>query len=307
MMVLAGNVYGHPVAIQFHDPCYVRSDLVVRCKPSTLGNMRFVTVDGITLHYALEGGFADAASGTPLVFVNSLGTDLRIWDGMLSSFAGTFPIIRYDKRGHGLSDAPAGPYTIGQHTDDLSALLGHLGVDEAIVVGISVGGMIALDFAARNSDTVSALVLCDTAAKIGTASGWNERIHSVREQGLGQMAETILARWFAPSFSRERPAEYRGYRNMLARSPRDGYVATCEALRDADLRESVSAIQANTLVLCGEEDPSTPPAVIRELAGRLPSAQFDVIPGAAHLPCIEQPAAMAARINRFLQENGYGQ
>lgn len=305
MMVLTSNVYSHPVAIHFHDFRHLWPDFVVRVKPSTDSDMKFASVDGITLHYALEGEPADETSGTPLVFVNSLGTDLRIWDAMLSSLTGTSPIIRYDKRGHGLSDAPGGPYTIDQHTGDLMALLGHLGVREAIVVGISVGGMIALDFAAKYPGAVRALVLCDTAAKIGTASGWNQRIRSVREQGLEQMAETILARWFAPSFSRERPAEYRGYRNMLARSSGDGYIATCEALRDADLRESVSAIQAKALILCGEEDPSTPPAVVRELADGLPDAQFDVIPGAAHLPCVEQPTATATRINRFLQENGY--
>lgn len=267
--------------------------------------MQFILAGGLTLHVALERKPADAPGGPPLVFINSLGTDLRMWDDVLPLLEGDLPIIRYDKRGHGLSDAPAGPYTIRQHTGDLEALLEQLQVREAIVAGISVGGMIALDYAARNPDALRALVLCDTAAKIGTAEGWNQRIRSVREHGLEQMAEVILARWFAPSFAQRRPADYRGYCNMLARSSGDGYIATCEALRDADLRESVSAVQAKALVLCGAEDPSTPPAAVRELAERLPDAQFDVIPGAAHLPCVEQPEATAARINSFLQENGY--
>lgn len=267
--------------------------------------MKFVTVGGLTLHIHLEGIVPNATWGTPMVFINSLGTDLRIWDDVLPLLEGDLSLIRYDKRGHGLSDATAGPYTIRHHTGDLETLLEHLEVDEVIVAGISVGGMIALDYAARNPQRVRALVLCDTAAKIGTAEGWNERIRAVREQGLAPMAESILARWFAPSFSERRPADHHGYRNMLARSSREGYIATCEALRDADLRESLSAIEAKALVLCGAEDVSTPPAVVRELAERLPDAQFDVIPEAAHLPCIEQPWATAVRINRFLQENGY--
>lgn len=268
--------------------------------------MKFMTVGGITLHVAFDGVRSGVATGPPLVFINSLGTDLRIWDDVLPLLDGHLPLIRYDKRGHGLSDAPAGPYTIRQHTGDLEALLKHLEIGEAIVCGISVGGMIALDYAARNPDAVRALVLCDTAAKIGTATGWTQRIRSVQEHGLEQMAETILAQWFSPSFSQERPSDYRGYCNMLARSSDEGYVATCEALRDADLRETLSVINAKTLVLCGAEDPSTPPAVVHRLAERLPDAQFDVIPGAAHLPCVEQPAATAARINSFLQENVYG-
>lgn len=267
--------------------------------------MKFITAGGLTLHVALNRERSGPEAGPPLVFINSLGTDLRIWDDVLSHLDGELPIIRYDKRGHGLSDAPAGPYTIRQHTGDLEALLEYLECSEVIVVGISVGGMIALDYAVRNPDALAALVLCDTAAKIGTAEGWNQRIRSVQEHGLPEMAEVILARWFAPSFAQERPADYRGYCNMLARTSTEGYVATCAALRDADLRESVSAIQAKTLVLCGAEDPSTPPATVQRLAGRLPNAQFDVIPGAAHLPCSEQPEATAARINRFLQENGY--
>ena len=267
--------------------------------------MRFVTAGKLTLHVALEREGSAEAAAPPLVFINSLGTDLRIWDDVLPLLDGNLPIIRYDKRGHGLSDAPAGPYTIRDHAGDLETLLESLGVSEVIVAGISVGGMIALDYAIRNADRLRALVLCDTAAKIGTSEGWNQRIRSVREHGLEGMAEAILARWFTPSFAQERPADYRGYCNMLARTSHDGYIATCEALRDADLRESVGAIAAKTLVLCGAEDPSTPPGIVRELAERLTDAQFDAIPGAGHLPCIDQPEATATRINRFLQENGY--
>jgi 3-oxoadipate enol-lactonase len=263
--------------------------------------MKFATVGGITLHYTLEG----LKEGTSLVFINSLGSDFRIWDKLVPDFAEYFSIIRYDKRGHGLSDCPPGPYSIRDHVSDLTGLLGHLKVKQAILIGISVGGMIALYQTFSNSQSIRALVLCDTAAKIGTAEFWDERIATIRKNGLEDMAGTILGRWFAPAFSDQHPAEYQGYYNMLTRTPVAGYIATCEAIRDADLNELVGTITAKTLVLCGVEDLVTPPDLGRQLAETMIDARFESIKKAAHLPCVEQPEAMAQKIDRFLRENGY--
>ncbi|MFW6070162.1 MAG: 3-oxoadipate enol-lactonase [bacterium] len=264
--------------------------------------MRFLTVAGVTLHYTLEG----EGDGLPLVFINSLGTDLRIWDDVLPQLPAQHPVVRHDKRGHGLSDCPPGPYRIGDHSEDVARLLAHLGIEEAIVIGISVGGVIALDFAIAHPDVVRGLILCDTAPRIGTMDFWEQRVRMIREKGLPQMAESILERWFAPQFAEEQPAAYRGYQNMLARMPDEGYAATSLALGEADLRDAVHTIEAPALVLCGAEDQATPPDVGRELAESLPNARFEVIEGAAHLPCIERPQATAEKINQFLKENGYG-
>jgi len=266
-----------------------------------MSEMKFVTVEGITVHYTLDG----LKEGIPLVFINPLGTDLRLWDKLIPHFAGHFPIIRYDKRGHGLSDCPPGPYSIRDHSSDLAALLDHLQVKDVILIGISVGGMIALDYAINHPDDVKAMVLSDTSAKIGTAEFWTDRATAVHKNGLDNMAETILGRWFAPAFSEQYPAEYQGYYNMLTRMPAEGYIATCQALGDADLRDSLKAIKAKTLVLCGAEDLGTPPSVGRELAEALPEARFEQIEKAAHLPCVEQPEVMAMKIEQFLRENGY--
>lgn len=260
--------------------------------------MKFATVNGITLHYTLEG----LKEGVPLVFINSLGSDFRLWDKLIPNFADRFPIIRYDKRGHGLSDCPPGPYSIRDHAGDLAGLLEHLKVKQAILIGISVGGMIALDQAISNPQSVRALVLCDTAAKIGTPESWGERIEAIRKNGLSNVAEAILARWFAPAFAEQHPAEYRGYYNMLTRMPVTGYIATCEAIRDADLREAARTVRARSLVLCGAGDLATPPSLGRELADTLIDAQFELIEKAAHLSCTEQPEAMAKAISRFLRE-----
>lgn len=260
--------------------------------------MPFATVNGLTLHYRTGG-----SPGRPaIVFANSLGSDLRIWDDVAAALAADYHIIGYDKRGHGLSDCPPGPYTIDDHAADLAALLDHLDIAQAAIAGVSVGGMIAQAFAARYPDRVTRLVLCDTGARIGTRAYWDERIATLEASGFDTLRETILSRWFAPGFAAARPADYRGYGHMLTRTPLPGYIATCAAIRDADLRASSATITVPTLVLCGAEDIATPPDLGRELAAIIPGARFELIPDAGHLPSIEQPAVLAATIGDFLAE-----
>jgi 3-oxoadipate enol-lactonase len=259
--------------------------------------MNFTTLSGLTIHYRQEG----PPDGPPLVFINSLGTDLRIWDGVVSPLVDQYRILCYDKRGHGLSDCSPAPYSIADLSADLAGLLDFLAIDRATLVGISVGGQIAAHFAATWPERVQALVLCDTAPVIGTAAMWNERIAAAREHGMADLAETILPRWFAPGYGEAQPAAYRGYGNMLARTPLEGYTATCEAIRDADLTGPAKEITAPTLVLCGAEDRATPPHLVRGWCDMIPQAQFRLIPGAGHLPCVEQPAETAGRIAEFIQ------
>ena len=258
--------------------------------------MNFTIGNGLTTHYTLEG----SGEGIPLVFINALGTDLRIWDGVVTHLTNRHPILRFDKRGHGLSDCPPAPYSIRDFSSDLFGLLEQLGISQTILVGISVGGMIALDFAASWPERVHSMVLCDTAPVIGTADLWNERINKLRADGMGSMAEAILARWFAPTFKEKSPAAYQGYYNMLTRMPVEGYTGTCEALRDADLTQATRTIEAHTLILCGTEDVSTPPDLVRGFVELMPDAEFQEIPGAGHSSCVEQPDLVAEQIERFL-------
>ncbi len=260
--------------------------------------MQFATVGSITLHYSQEG----RKGGPALVFIHSIGTDLRIWDEVLPHFSDDFNLIRYDLRGHGLSDAPPAPYSMGDHADDLASLTRYLQVEAAIVIGISVGGLVAMAFAAAHPEHVKALILCDTAAKIGTASMWNERIATLQHKGMDSAGEAILARWFAPTYISQHAAEYHGYYNMFTRNSLTGYTATCAAIRDADMTEIVRSITAKTLVLCGAEDKSTPPDQGRALAELLPSARFAVVENAGHLPCIEQSDGFVSLIKPFCQE-----
>ncbi len=263
--------------------------------------MHFAHANGINLHHTWEG-----APGPALVFVNGLGTDLRIWDEVVPHFSARCRIVRHDKRGHGLSDAPPGPYNLAYHADDLRALLDGLNIDEAVVVGTSVGGMVAMQFALDYPNRVKGLVLCGTAPKIGNTDFWEARIAAIKEQGMAKMGKTILERWFAPGYADEFPAHKRGFYHMLARMDTDGYIATCGTLRDCDLTPCLDEISVRTLVLCGAEDTATPPDLVRGLANGLPNARFELIDGAGHTPCVEQPDDLAAHIKTYLEEIGYG-
>jgi 3-oxoadipate enol-lactonase len=213
--------------------------------------------------------------------------------------------VSYDKRGHGLSDAPDGDYRLDDHVDDLAGLLNHLKIERLALAGVSVGGLTAQGFALRHPDRLAALVLCDTAAKVGDATMWNARIAAVREQGLAAIAEPVMARWFTERFRLEQANDVAGWRNMLLRTPVDGYVGTCAALRDADLRGAITAIGAPTLVVVGEQDLSTPVELVRGMADAIPGSQFATIPDCGHIPSIEQPQALAALMTHFLNEVGY--
>ncbi len=262
----------------------------------------FASIDGLTIHYRFEQHKLESNSGVPVVFINSLGSDLRIWDDVVSKLERSN--LRYDKRGHSLSDAPTGPYSIHDHANDLHGLLEHLNLERVVIVGISVGGQIALEFSSRFPELVAAAVFCDTGMKIGTAELWNARIDAVRDHGLEHISDAVMQRWFGPDFRSDQAATVRGYQNMLERQPTVGYIATCEALRESEMQEAAQAVrdvQVKTLVVCGKGDQSTPVALSQELAQTL-ETNLELIENAGHLPCIEQPEAFAKILNTFLEE-----
>jgi 3-oxoadipate enol-lactonase/4-carboxymuconolactone decarboxylase len=259
--------------------------------------MNFANLHGTHLHYRSDGN----PRGTPLVLIHSLGTDLRLWDDLVPRLDATLRLVRLDLRGHGLSADPAEELSLADLSADLAALLDHLEIDRAVLLGISIGGLIALDFALRNQARVRSLILVDTAARIGTAELWQTRMDTLRVYGMAHLADSILARWFAPDFPARCPAQFQGLRTLLIRNSVAGYTAACAALRDADLRAEVSQIKAPALVLCGAQDAATPPEVVQELAGSLPNAGFAVIPDAGHTAPVEQPQVMADQINAFLR------
>ena len=262
--------------------------------------MKFAYINDLVIHYSDDG----PREAPALVFSNSLGTDFRIWDAVADRLGLKFRLVRYDKRGHGLSDAPPAPYAISDHVGDLVALLDHLNVSKATIIGLSVGGMIAQGIAAERPDLVRALVLCDTAHKIGTEDLWNARIDAIRAHGIAAISPQILERWFSAEYRDDENVEFAAYRNMLERTPAEGYVGTAAAIRDADFTQSTAQLKLPVLCVVGDEDGATTPDLVRELAGLIEDAKFEIIPRAGHLPCIEQPLRLAGLIGDFLVENG---
>ena len=256
----------------------------------------------LPLHHVSAGPTVPGAGGEPLIFIHGLGCDLSLWETVAATFEPRHRVVRYDLRGHGLSECGPAEATIDDHVHDLTALLDRLAIPRATLIGISVGGMIALATALRNPARVRKLVLCATAARIRTRESWTERMNLVRTQGLEAVADMILGRWVMPEFAAREPAAVRALRASLARTPVAGYLAMCATLRDTNLRARAEGLRLPALVLSGQHDVVVPPAVGRELADILPDAHWQVLKGCAHLPVVEQPAAVTAAITRFLTE-----
>jgi len=261
--------------------------------------MQIADLGDVQLHYRIEGD----ADGAPIVFANSLGTDLRIWDAVVARLPAGLRIIRYDKRGHGLSSCPPAPYSMGALVRDAERLLDHLEVRDSMFVGLSIGGMIAQGLAVKRLDQVRALVLSNTAAKIGTAEMWKERVRAVQAEGVEALADAVMERWFSRAY-RASP-ELQLWRNMLVQQSRDGYAGCCAAIAGTDFYTPTSGLRLPCLGIAGSEDGSTPPDLVRETVDLIPGSQFQLIRRAGHIPCVEQPGEFAERLTAFLRETGH--
>ena len=261
--------------------------------------MQIADLGDVQLHYRVDGD----PDGAPIVFANSLGTDLRVWDAVVGRLPAGLRIIRYDKRGHGLSSCPPAPYSMGALVRDAERLLDHLQVRDCMLVGLSIGGMIAQGLAVKRLDQIRALVLSNTAAKIGTAEMWKERVQTVQSDGIEALADAVMERWFARGF-RATP-ELQLWRNMLVQQSRDGYAGCCAAIAGTDFYTPTSGLRLPCLGIAGSEDGSTPPDLVRETVDLIPGSQFHLIRRAGHIPCVEQPDEYAARLTAFLRETGH--
>ncbi|KXO75163.1 3-oxoadipate enol-lactonase [Brucella anthropi] len=259
--------------------------------------MQFASINDIVVHY----DFQRVKGEKPVVvFINSLGTDFRIWNEVRTRLNKDASTLVYDKRGHGLSDIGNTPYTIELFASDLIALLDRLSIKRTIICGLSVGGLIAQGVYAARPDLVTGLILSNTAHKIGTAEMWNARIAAIQQDGLASILDATMPRWFTPVYRRPDNPAYRAYCNMFVRQPLDGYAATCAALREADLTEVAKNVSVPTLCLVGDQDGSTPPTLVRELASLIPEADFAEIAASGHIPCIEQPDAYVSLLRNFI-------
>ncbi|MEM9046813.1 MAG: 3-oxoadipate enol-lactonase [Pseudomonadota bacterium] len=259
--------------------------------------MKFVQLNGTTLRYRLAGD----PKGRAIFFANSLGTDLTVWDEVVERLPTSYRMIGFDKRGHGLSAMPDGPVRIEDYASDLVSLADHLGIEDFVVCGVSVGGLIAQATATLAPGRVKGIVLSNTGAKIGTEAIWNDRIAIAETQGMEAMADAVMERWFPAKFREANPALITGCRAMLTRTPAMGYASTSRAIRDADFRRSTAQLKVPTLCIAGELDAATPAELVRTLAELIEGASYHEIEGCGHLPSIQTPDECAKVITAFLK------
>jgi 3-oxoadipate enol-lactonase len=260
--------------------------------------MHMADLGDIRLHYRIDGD----PDGMPVVFANSLGTDLRLWDPILPHLPAGLRILRYDKRGHGLSDCPEGPYQMGKLVHDAERLMELTGFTNAVFVGLSIGGMIAQGLASKRLDLLRAVVLSNTAAKIGTREMWDDRIAQVNAGGMDSAVDATMERWFSSAF--RETLDFHAWRNLFLRTPAAGWTGCAAAIAGTDFMTTTADLRLPLLAISGSEDGSTPPDLVKETADLVPGSSHELIRGAGHLPCVEKPEEYARILTGFLRAQG---
>ena len=257
--------------------------------------MPVINADGCPINVEVEG-----PQGAPVLMLsNSLGTTLRMWDAQVAPFTQHFRLVRYDRRGHGKSGVPKGPYTMERLGRDVLAVLDGLGVKKVNWCGLSMGGMVGQWLGANAPERVERLVLTNTSSFFPDKNGWNERLKLVEEKGIAAFAAPNMARWFTKGFLEREPQKVAGIQAMFAATPLEGYLACGAAVRDMDHRDLLPRIKAPTLVIAGKHDGATPPEANEYISNHIPGAKFALV-DAAHLSNIEQSEAYTKAVLAFL-------
>lgn len=252
--------------------------------------------DGTTL------GWVDRGVGEPVFLLHSLGTDRALWRHQADALANEYRVVAPDLRGHGETEAPAGRYSLDMLGMDLIAVADAAGVDSFHLVGISLGGQIALWAAINHPGRLRSVVLSNTAAQIGTSEGWQERISVVLDGGMAGISEAVVGRWFADGFAQRHPGRFARAVQVFESTDPEGYVGCCHALADADLRGAVEKVTVPTLLIGGERDVSTPLSDVLWLHERIAGSRLEILPGVAHLPNLENPEKYSALLTDWLSQ-----
>jgi 3-oxoadipate enol-lactonase len=253
-------------------------------------------VDGIQIEYEVAG------DGRPIVFAHSLGMDHTLWSAQVREFGDRYRVLTYDARGHGASAKPPGPYSVERFGDDLYGVMQAAGIARAVVVGLSMGGMAAQACVAAHPEAVEALVLADTTCWYGenAQAEWEPRARAAEENGLASLVDFQLTRWFSDRTRAERPDITDHAKRVFLANDVPAYAAACRALGAMDLRTKVDGIRCPTLILVGEEDYATPPAMAEDIHRRIAGSELVVLPGVRHLSAVEAPEVVDEHISRLL-------
>lgn len=257
--------------------------------------MPFAMRDGCRLYWKLDG----EAGKPPLLLLNSIGTDMALWDRAIPFLLPHFGLLRMDTRGHGASDAPGGDYGMAGLAADALAVLDAAGIGRAAVAGVSLGGMIAMELALAAPERISALALICTSAEMDRAA-WAARIATVRAEGIAAIADLAMGRFLSPAFARANPAVAQTVRGGLIAMDDNGYSGAGAAIQNMNLIGRIDGIDIATLVVAGDRDVSTPFAGHGDrIAATIPGAAV-VHLDCAHLAPLELPAELAAELHGFL-------
>lgn len=254
-----------------------------------------ITSQNADIHYQTFGDSSHPA----LIFSNSLGTNLSMWQAQIEAFSQDYFVICYDTRGHGASTAPQGPYTIEQLAQDVVNLLDHLNIEKAAFCGISMGGLTGQWLAIHHAKRFSHVIVCNTAAKIGQEQAWLDRASLVREQGLAPIASTAAGRWFTEAFVQSNPDIVAKLSNDLGAGSPEGYASCCEALAKADVSEQLKQINIPILIVAGQQDPITTVADGECMQQGIAGSQLFKI-NASHISNIEQPECFNQAVHDFI-------
>lgn len=254
---------------------------------STSGELRQVSVGGVDLACRFEG-----PAGAPVVLLaHGLLADHTMWDELAGRLlANGFSVLRYDLRGHGRSGLSAGPWTMEQLAADAVGLLDAFGLSRVHFVGSSLGGMIGQQMGARHADRLLSLTLANTAAVQLAAQAWNDRIALARSHGVAALADGTLQRWFTPGFAQANPSQIQCMRDVMCRTPVEGFAGCAQAVRDLAQLQLLPAIRLPVLVIAGAQDQATPPDQSVQLREGIAGAFLVTLP-AAHQSAVEQPQA----------------
>ena len=259
--------------------------------------MPTIQSNGCPIHVEVEG----PENKPVLMLSNSLGTTLHMWDGQVAALTQHFRLVRYDRRGHGKSGVPAGPYNMEMLGHDVLAILDALKIEKTSWCGLSMGGMVGMWLGANAPQRINKLILSNTSAYMPDKEIWNTRIKTVRENGLAAIVPGNMERWFTKDFREREPKKIQWMTEMFLTTKPEGYIANGEAVRDMDHREIIKSITAPTLVIAGRHDPATTVEAAEFIRSRIPRASMTVL-DAAHIANVEQPHDYVDAVIGFLTQ-----